>query len=72
MKCPACACVQRGYHSDVAFMAGIAFAFQFNNEAMQRHLCPGHKKSLVSGALASNAKVPEDERRTTDAKKEGP
>lgn len=66
VKCPACACVERGYHADVAFLAGVAFAFQFNNEAMRRHVCPGHAKSLVNGVLMAQGKVPEADRRTSE------
>jgi hypothetical protein len=68
VKCPACACAERGYPSDVAFLAGIAFAFQFNNDAMRRHVCERHARSIVGASTRALDKVPEEDRRSTSPK----
>lgn len=51
--------------SDVAFLAGIAFAFQFSNEAMRERLCEEHQATLVRASAGAVAAVPPSARRVS-------
>lgn len=62
-ECVACKTNARRVQPGTAFLAGIAFAFQFNNEAIRRQLCDDHAEAMVRGAEAAKVKVrPEDAR----------
>lgn len=65
MTCFACRCVGRS--PETAFLAGISFAFQFNNEAIETRLCPAHVKALLRGHAGTLPTVrPEDRRPPPD------
>ena len=47
-----------------AFLAGIAFVFQFNDDAMRRKLCAAHAAALIRGYVGSSQSVAPEDRRT--------
>jgi hypothetical protein len=57
------ACHAGSVSGDVAFLAGVAFVFQFNNEAMRERLCEEHQTTLVRAASGAAKVVPSDAKR---------
>ena len=57
------ACRTRLMPGDMAFLAGIAFAFQYNNNAKRGHLCEDHAAALIRGAQRTEQAVAETDRR---------
>lgn len=61
--CIACKVDAGSYLPSTAFLAGIAFTVQHNDEAIRKRLCPAHGEILVRGHMSSRAVVPAEDRR---------
>jgi hypothetical protein len=62
--CMACDCdTTDGCTPALAFLAGIAFAFQFSTEAMEQRICPRHAEALSRQYVSALQFVPPEERR---------
>jgi len=62
-KCFACQCLAENMDADIAFLAGIAFVIQFNDEALRAALCAEHMAALIEKHERTAPIVPEILRR---------
>lgn len=72
MKCFACdigALPLAALSPDHAFLAGIAFAFQYSNDAMKARLCSDHQAALVASATKTASSIRAEDRRTNTESK---
>lgn len=63
-SCFACQVEEKCFAPGTAFLAGIAFAFQFNTAAISARLCVDHAESLKRGYVGTNAVVKPADRRS--------
>lgn len=68
MNCYACRVQSERREPAIAFLAGIGFAFEFTNEAMEARLCAFHQDILVHAVKGARPSVPAHERRSTEEK----
>jgi len=52
-ECLACRVEREGRSAALSFIAGIAFAASFNNEAMHAQLCNQHQEMLQRGFMGA-------------------
>lgn len=65
MKCVACKILENNRPADYAFLAGIAFTFQHNNEAIRAALCERHATAIKTAAAAASVAIKPEDRRGT-------
>lgn len=64
IRCYACALRDAKTGVDTAFLAGIAFAHEFKDDAMKQRLCPEHQERLVRGTLGARPSIPAGDHRS--------